>query len=418
MRSFDPPQPPKTLKDVGLDQAFVENLVLKHLMYMGEFKMADVAERVRLPISLVELVLEEHRRENLIEVRGAATFTRMSYVFRLTESGRRKGQEVLELGRYAGPAPVSLEQYRDMVQKQTVRGAIGDEETLRKALSHLVVSEAVLRRLGPAMLSGQAVFIYGPSGNGKTSIAEAIGRALPENIYMPHAVAVGGQVISVFDPVYHVAVEESGDPQACDARWVLIKRPVVNAGGELSLKMLDITFDPESRYYEASLQMKANNGIFILDDFGRQQVDPLRILNRWLVPLERQIDHMTLQSGTKFVIPFDVLAIFSTNLDPKELVHETYLRRLHYKIRIDRPTEEEYLAIFQAACESNGIAFSEEVYAYLNEQWYGARGVARNACHPRDLIDLIVTDSCYYAKPPQLTLENVTAACADYFAVP
>lgn len=265
------------------------------------------------------------------------------------------------------------------------------------------------------MISGQALFIYGPSGNGKTSIAEAIGRALSDHIYIPYAVAVAGQVISVYDPACHEAVEadHAGD---VDARWVLIKRPVINAGGELTLKMLDIKYDPASRYYDASLQMKANNGVFILDDFGRQQVEPLRILNRWLVPLERQIDHMTLQTGTKLSIPFDVLVIISTDLEPKDLIHEAYLRRLHYKIKVDRPTEEEYLAIFKAACAAHGIEFDEEVYRYLNEQWYGAYGVARSACHPRDLIDLIITDSSFYSKPPQLTVESVSEACADYFA--
>lgn len=416
MRSFSAPKTPKTMEDAGLEQAFVEDLILKHLFYLGEFRMTDVAERVKLPVSLVEYMLEDLRREKLLEIRGAESYTRTSYVFRLTEAGRRKGQEVLDLCRYAGPAPVSIRDYRSMVQSQTVKGAITGEETLKNALAHLVLNDTVLRRLGPAMISGQALFIYGPSGNGKTSIAEAIGRALPDHIYIPYAVAVAGQVISVYDPACHEAVEADHGSGDVDARWVLIKRPVINAGGELTLKMLDIKYDPASRYYDASLQMKANNGVFILDDFGRQQVEPLRILNRWLVPLERQIDHMTLQTGTKLSIPFDVLVIISTDLEPKDLIHEAYLRRLHYKIKVDRPTEEEYLAIFKAACAAHGIEFDEEVYRYLNEQWYGAYGVARSACHPRDLINLIITDSSFYSKPPQLTVESVSEACADYFA--
>jgi predicted ATPase with chaperone activity len=320
----------------------------------------------------------------------------------------------MDLCRYAGPAPVSLQEYGERVRQQTVKSATGGEEALRDALSHLVVNEVVLRRLGPAMISGQAIFIYGPSGNGKTSIAEAVGRALPQNIYIPYAVTVAGQIVSVFDPVCHVAVAEPGDPKECDPRWILVKRPVVNTGGELCLNMLDLKYSQSSKYYEASLQMKANNGLFILDDFGRQQVDPISILNRWLVPLERQVDHMTLQSGSKFVIPFDVLVIFSTDLDPKQLLHEAFLRRLRYKIRIDRPTQEEYLEIFKNACKANGMEFNPEVYSYLEEQWY-AQGIPRNACHPRDIIDLIVTQSRYYARTPGLTLESITAACSEYF---
>jgi predicted ATPase with chaperone activity len=415
MRSFGAPRPLVSLNDAGLEKALIQDLVLKHLLSFGEFKMAEVAERVRLPISVVESVLEEQRKENLIEVKGSASYAKTSYVFRLTEYGRKKGQEVLEQCRYVGPAPVSLEDYCDMVQKQTLKGAVGGEKALRSALADLVVNEDVMRRLGPAMISGQAVFIYGPSGNGKTSIAEAIGRALPENIYLPYAVAVGGQIISVFDPASHLAVEEPGEPRASDARWILVKRPVVNAGSELSMNMFDLNFHHASRYYEASLQMKANNGLFILDDFGRQQVDPVSILNRWITPLERQVDYMTLQSGVKFLIPFDVLVIFSTNIDPKDLVHEAFLRRLRYKIKIDRPTEEEFLEIFKKACKSKGLNFSQEVYTYLDQKVYGAQGIARNACHPRDLMDHIVTHSRFFSNPPELTLESISAACSDYF---
>ena len=418
MRCFTSPHPPHTLDASGLSQALVEDLVLKHLLVLGEFRMADVAQRVKLPVSVVEEVLEELRRENLIEVKGSPNFAKTSYVHRLTEAGHRKGQEALRLCRYVGSAPVSLEDYSDMVQKQTLKGFIGSDGSLRSALSELVLDESIVRRIGPAMSSGQALFLYGPAGNGKTSIAEAIGRALPEQIYVPYAVAVGGEIISVYDPVCHEAVEEPEETQESDARWILIKRPVVTAGGELSLDMLDLTFSHSTRYYEASLQMKANNGLFVLDDFGRQQTDPIHILNRWIVPLERHVDHMTLDSGMRFVIPFDVLVVFSTDLHPKELVHEAFLRRLRYKIKIDRPTRQEYLAIFKRVCNSHGVEFCPESYAYLEEQWYGAHGIARSACHPRDLIDHIIASARYYGELPQLRRETLAAACTDYFAPP
>lgn len=416
MRCYRSPHPPHSLEASGLTQALVEDLVLKHLLVLGEFRMADVAQRVKLPVSVVEAVLEEQRRENLVEVKGSPNFAKTSYVFRLTEAGQRKGEEALRLCRYAGPAPVSLEDYSEMVQKQTLKGFINGDESLRSALSDLVVDESILRRLGPAMSSGQALFLHGPAGNGKTSIAEAIGRSLPEQVYVPYAVAVGGEIVSVYDPVCHEAIEEPEEAEESDPRWILIRRPVVSVGGELSLDMLDLTFSHSNRYYEASLQMKANNGLFILDDFGRQQSDPVQILNRWVVPLERHVDHMTLDSGMRFVIPFDVLVVFSTDLEPKELVHEAFLRRLRYKIRIERPSKEEYLAIFKKVCRARGVDFCPEAYGYLEEQWYGAQRVRRSACHPRDLIDHIVNCARYYGKVPQLTRENLIAACADYFA--
>jgi predicted ATPase with chaperone activity len=415
MRCTELPKPPKSLDAAGLDQAFIFDLVLKHLLLLGEFRMADVADRVKLPVSMVELVLEEHRKEKLIEVKGAANYSATSYVFKLTELGHRRAQQVMELCRYAGPAPVSLDDYRRMVQLQTVRNIMVGDEELKKALSHLVVNDAVRKRLGPAMISGQAVFIHGPSGNGKTAIAEAIGRAFPENVYIPYSVTVGGQIIRVFDQVSHVVVEPPVAAQGCDARWIMIRRPVVISGGELSLKMLDLNFDIITKCYDAPLQMKANNGLFILDDFGRQRAEPSSILNRWIVPLERRIDHLTLHTETKIVVPFDVLMIFSSDLDPKELVHEAFLRRLRYKIKVDRPTDEQYLEIFQAVCQKQGLEFSPQAYSYLMEQWYGTHQVARNACHPRDLIGLILTDARYNVTSPRLTQDSVKAACAVYF---
>lgn len=415
MRSYPAPPPPGAIEETGLSQALLEDLVLKHLLVLGEFRLPDLAQRVRLPVSLVEPVLEEQRREHLVEVKGSANFAKTSYVFRLTDAGRRKGEELLRLCRYAGPAPVSLEDYRAQVERQTLRGGKVGEEVLNEALEGLVLDRALLRRLGPAIGSGQALLLHGPAGNGKTSIAEAIGRALPDLVYLPYAVAVAGEIVSIYDPVCHQAAESQGAAEECDARWIRIKRPVVNAGGELSLRMLDLTYSHANRYYEASLQMKANNGLFIIDDFGRQQADPLHILNRWVVPLERRVDHMTLDSGMRFVIPFDVLVLFSTDLEPKELVHEAFLRRLRYKIRIDRPSPEEYLAIFRGVCRARGVRFDEEAYLYLEREWYRGQGIPRSACHPRDLIEHVLSYAGYYGQEPELTRENLAAACSDYF---
>ena len=409
------PPVPKSIEDTGLDLSFITDLVTKQIVFMGEFKLADVVDRVKLPISLVNRVLEVLKREKMVEVKGATTYAMDTYTFKITDQGQRRSAELMDLCRYAGPAPVSLEDYQNMVELQTVKSLDINDGSLRKAFSHLVCSEDLLQRLGPAVTSGKAVFIYGPSGNGKTAIAAAIGGLPSDLVYVPYAIDIGGQIISVYDPVNHVPVVPELQTDSVDQRWVLVRRPVVMVGGELTLKMLDLDFNTISKYYEASLQMKANNGIFIVDDFGRQMIEPRHILNRWIVPLDRQIDYMTLHTGMKFVIPFDMLVIFATNLDPKELLDDAFLRRIGYKIPIDRPNEKEYLEIFKAVCKSSGVPFDQEIYTYLIGHCYDKYGATRNACHPRDLIDQIKIKSRYYNLPALLTKESIEQACANYF---
>jgi predicted ATPase with chaperone activity len=272
----------------------------------------------------------------------------------------------------------------------------------------------VLKRLGPAISSGKSMFIYGPPGNGKTAIAETISRLLPDTIYIPYALTVGGEIITVFDPVNHIPVL-SDDEGSVDRRWIQVKRPVVITGGELTLRMLDLDFNPISKYYEASLQMKANNGIFIADDFGRQQIEPQNFLNRWIVPLDRRIDFMTLHTGMKFSIPFDMLIIFSTNIEPKQLVDEAFLRRIPYKIKIDHPSEREYEAIFRMLCKIHDIEFNLESFNYLMDNYYRKDNIKLNACHPRDIIEQIIVSARYYRRPPALTKEAIHDAWTNYF---
>jgi predicted ATPase with chaperone activity len=259
------------------------------------------------------------------------------------------------------------------------------------------------------------MFIYGPPGNGKTTIAETIGMVLPETVYIPYSIIVGGQIICMFDPVNHIPAEAEKETGAVDRRWLLIKRPAIMTGGELTLKTLDLDFNNISKFYEASLQMKANNGLFIVDDFGRQQMEPQNLLNRWIVPLERRTDFMTLHTGMKFSVPFDQLVIFATNIEPKKLVDEAFLRRIRYKIKIDHPTEEEYEAIFKRICESNGIAFKRDVFEYLMKNYYKKQDVKLNACHPRDLVDHIIDDAHYYNHTAQLSKEGIDIAWLNYF---
>lgn len=409
------PSAPKSIEDSGLELSFITDLVSKHILFMGEFKLADVVDKVKLPISLVNRVLEVLRREKLVEVKGATTYSTETYTFKITEQGQRRSSELLDLCRYAGPAPVSLEDYQNMIEMQTIKNVVVDEESIGRAFSHLVLNEVLLKRIGPAVTSGQAVFVYGQSGNGKTAIAEAIGGLPVDTVYVPYAINVGGQIISVFDPVNHVPVVSTRPQGEVDQRWVLVRRPVVMVGGELTLRMLDLDFNPISKYYEASLQMKANNGIFIVDDFGRQLIEPRIMLNRWIVPLDRHVDFMTLHTGMQFVIPFDMLVVFATNLNPSELLDEAFLRRIRYKIQIDRPNIDEYREIFKAVCKTNNVEFNQDVFAYLVEECYQKYGKERNACHPRDLIDHIVVAARYYKKPALVTRESIDMACADYF---
>jgi predicted ATPase with chaperone activity len=411
------PGAPRTAADTGLELSFVADLILKHVLFIGEFRLADIAERVKLPMPIVDTAVEVLRREKFVEVKGAADYAKVSYHFNVTGHGKNRAAELLDVCRYIGPAPVPLDEYKKIVELQTIKNIVVSEESVKRAFSHLIMSESLLKRLGPAISSGKAMFIYGPAGNGKTTIAETIGKILPDTVYIPHALIVGGQIITVFDPVNHIPAKREPEKAANDVdhRWVLIRRPAIMTGGELTLRTLDLDFNHISKFYEASLQLKANNGLFIVDDFGRQQIEPQNLLNRWIVPLERRTDFMTLHTGMKFDIPFDQLVIFATNIEPKKLVDEAFLRRIRYKIKIDHPTEEEYEAIFKRVCESNGIAFKKDVFDYLMRNFYRKLGIRLNACHPRDLIDHIIDDAHYYNCTAQLTKEGIGNAWENYF---
>jgi energy-coupling factor transporter ATP-binding protein EcfA2 len=409
------PKVPQNMNETGLELSFIADLIIKHVMFLGEFTLPDLANRIKLPIGVVNSAIEVLRNNYLIEVKGASQLGAFSYKYAISDKGKIRGTDLLNLCRYVGPAPVTLGQYQDITQMQSVKNILVREDTLRDAFSYLVVNEKLLLRIGPAVSSGRAIFLYGPSGNGKTTIAEAIGKVLPDNIYIPHAVLVGGEIVAVFDSANHKPVESEDGTDELDKRWVQIRRPVVVAGGELTLKTLDLEFNPISKFYEAPLQMKANNGLFIIDDFGRQQIDPQQLINRWIVPLERRIDLLTLHTGMKFEIPFDQLVVFSTNIEPKELVDGAFLRRIRYKIKIDHPTLEQYKEIFCKVCEKSGILFNQEIFDYLISNYYKRFNVNFDACHPRDIIDHIIDHAHYHGHAPQMLKENIDTAWKNYF---
>ena len=276
---------PKDVQATGLELDFIVDLTLKHIISLGDFRLPQVAGLLKLPYSLVEKALDELRQKRYVDVRKADHLAKLTYHYRVTDEGKRQGGELLKLCHYVGPAPVLLEDYKQMVSAQTVKNILVTPESIENAFAHLTVNHSLLRRLGPAVSSGKAIFLYGPAGNGKTTIAETIGNILPDSIFVPYAILVGGEIVTVFDPVNHVPLAQEAGEEFIDQRWIQIRWPVVMTGGELTLRMLDLEFNQVAKFYDAPVQMKANNGLFIVDDFGRQQMSPEKILNRWIVPL-------------------------------------------------------------------------------------------------------------------------------------
>jgi len=414
------PPVPRSLSDTGLSADQVEQLLVKTL-YSGEANGLMLAERLRLPFTMIEPLIERLRAEQLVEVRGSSGSGSATYRYALTHIGRDRGQQYLDFSQYVGPAPVPLAAY--VAQMRTLAAARGyiDRERLREGFSHLIINDQVLEQLGPAVNAGKAVFLYGPPGNGKTVIAEGLGRALGGDMYMPHAIDVDGHTLTMFDPINHESLETESEAgsvisiAARDRRWVRIRRPVVMVGGELTLDMLDLTFNPLTKFYEAPIQLKANGGVFLVDDFGRQRIRPQELLNRWIVPLESRFDYLTLHTGKKFQVPFDVLIVFATNLDPSSLADEAFLRRIPYKIPITDPTTDEFTRIFDMNCRRRNLRFHQVMVAYLQRRHYGPAGRPLRACHPRDLLDQVTALCRYRGIEPAITRELLDAACAAYF---
>jgi len=416
------PPPPvlRTLQDTGLSTDQIEQLLVKTL-YGGEATGLSLADRLRLPFTMIEPLIERLRAEQLIEVRGSAGTGAATYRYALTDGGRDRGRQYLDFSHYVGPCPVSLAAY--LAQMRALAAARGyiDRERLRQGFSHLIISDQVLEQLGPAVNAGKAVFLYGPPGNGKTVIAEGLGRALGGDMYMPHAIDVDGHTLTMFDPINHESLEDDTDPTSIvsiaprDRRWVRIRRPVVMVGGELTLEMLDLTFNPLTKFYEAPIQLKANGGVFLVDDFGRQRIRPQELLNRWIVPLESRFDYLTLHTGKKFQVSFDVLTVFATNLDPASLADEAFLRRIPYKIPIVDPTTDEFTRIFDLNCRRRNLRFHQVMVAYLQRRHYGPAGRPLRSCHPRDILDQVTALCRYRGIEPAITRELLDAACAAYF---
>ena len=414
------PPVPATLADTGLGADQVEQLIVKSL-YGGEATGLTISDRLHLPYPILEPIIERARQERLVEVRGALGSGGSTYRYALTDAGRERARQYLEINHYTGAAPVPLAAYvAAMTTLAETRGYI-DRERLRSGFSHLVVPDRVLEQLGPAVNANKAIFLYGPPGNGKTVIGEGLGRAVGGEMYMPYAIEVEGHIITMYDPINHVSLEDDESPSGLltlathDRRWVRIRRPVVVVGGELSLDMLDLTYNSLSKFYEAPIQLKANGGIFLVDDFGRQRMRPEELLNRWIVPLESRVDYLTLHTGKKFQVPFDVLIIFATNLDPSSLADEAFLRRIPYKIAIEDPSVDQFSRIFELACSRRGLKYHQVMVAYLQRRHYTPSGRPMRACQPRDLLDQVTALCRYRGVEPNITRNLLDDACRAYF---
>ncbi|MBI5650885.1 MAG: ATP-binding protein [Chloroflexi bacterium] len=422
-----PPQPePRSVEETGINLAFLADLVLK-VMYTRGFLMGhEIAEAVKLPFAgVIDRVLEYLRREHLTEVRGSGGFGESSYQYVISDEGRSRARESMDQSQYVGPAPVTLEAYTKMCAAQTIKDFTITEEQMRRGFAHLVLNEQILAQLGPAINSGRSMFLFGEAGNGKTTIADAIGAMLPGAIWIPYAVNVDNHVIKVYDELHHRSVPEKldGDENApgvrkgerYDKRWVLIRRPMIAVGGELMLESLDLVYDTTVKFYEAPYQMKANGGIFLIDDFGRQRVSPHALLNRWIVPLEKRVDFLTLATGRKIDVPFDTLVIFSTNLNPDQLVDEAFLRRIRYKIFVPDPTWEDFREIMKRHAATKNIQYSEDGLRYLVMEHYIKPKRKPRAVHPRDILDELMDIARFRDVPPKMSQELLDLSCNTYF---
>jgi hypothetical protein len=415
-----PPAPPTSIEETGLHYDSLAQLLLKTLV-AGEASGTSLSEKLRVPYSVLDALIQHSRIEKLVEVRGTSGAGSAGYRYILTDLGRDRAGQFLDICRYVGPAPVPLAQYNAYVRASMEARPYLDRRSLATGFEHLVIGDGMLDQLGPAVNSGKALFLYGAPGNGKTVFAEGIGRAFGGEMHMPCAIDVDGQVITMYDPVSHQRLSETLNSHsvvstaAHDRRWESIRRPVVVVGGELTLEMLDLTFNPISKFYEAPIQLKANGGVFVVDDFGRQRIPPRDLLNRWIVPLESRVDFLSLHTGRKFEVPFNVLIVFATNLKPQSLADEAFLRRIPYKILAKNPTFDEFCRIFELNCKRRGLVFDPVMVEYLERKYYKPRKIQMRSCHPRDLISQVVDICRYTNRDPVITRELLDLACGNYF---
>lgn len=418
------PMAPNTLEESGLSSDLILQLALKTLYFTGQLTGTELADRLKLNFPVIEPVLEILVEQRYVAIVDGGMIGRSSYTYRISDAGRERAQLFLENNHYVGAAPVPLQQYKDyMTSLENAPAQHVTRDALRQAIGQkLVVSDKVLDQLGPAINARHSLFLYGPPGNGKSVIATAMGSLLRGGIEIPHALEVEGSIVRIFDPVHHepLPVDEQASSSfergpRHDDRWVRCQRPIVTVGGELELESLDLVYNPGLGFYRAPVQTKANGGVLVIDDFGRQRCSPQALLNRWIVPLEMRHDYLTLRTGQKITIPFSTFVVFATNIKPTELVDEAFLRRIHYKVFAQSPTIEEFLQIFERVCAERDLPFRRETVEDLLERYYRPRQMPMRGCHPRDLVNHVVSLAEYIETKRELTPDLLDAACASYF---
>jgi hypothetical protein len=410
IESMGPPLPEET-RDTGIAEQFLCDLALKHVAMMPEPTTTSVSEQINLPRTLTEDLLQKLYREKLIEVKMQAAIGSTRYA--MLDHGWDRLVRLLSMCGYIGPAPVSLRDYSHMMKLQSIPSNTASLETVREAFHDLVLPESLLQTLGCVINSRRSLFLTGLPGTGKTAVAERINNALAGGIWIPYAVEIDGQIIRVFDSHCHEPMPADENPTEFDRRWILIKRPLVVVGGELTLENADLTWS-DAKFYEAPFQMKSNGGTLVIDDFGRQRVAPQDLLNRWIVPLERRVDYLALHTGKKIEVPFEQLVVFSTNLEEKDLADQAFLRRMGYRARVEPPTPEAYSAIFRYQAKRRNIAVEQPVLDHILTKYRGERRQMKG-CEPRDLLDR-ATDICLFEKHSlKLTPNIVDIAWRNYF---
>ena len=413
------PRPTK-LSDTGLTETFVADLIAKHLFDRGTLSLGQLSVIVALAGSIIESVLNFMRTEARVEVRpGQASTSGLAYT--LTERGRVTALDAMMRSGYLGPAPVPLKNYAQVARAQTIHKGSVTHDAMCAAFEDVVLDDEMLDRLGPALNSGRAIFLYGPAGTGKTFISQRLCRLFRHPTLIPHSIAIDDSVVQIFDPLIHkqMRLNLTSDnlklDKGHDPRFVVCERPVAITGGELTAEMLEIHYDPSTRLYEAPLQLKANNGLFIIDDMGRQKVSPAAVFNRWIVPMEEKRDYLTLGSGRHFTVPFDTVLIFSTNIHPLELAEEAFLRRIGYKIEFGTLTAEQYELIWREACTKYEVEYESHVLDYVINELHAKKQVSLLPCHPRDLLGMAVDHAVYEENTRNVSIAHMRWAWDNYF---
>ena len=402
---------PQEVRRTGVRKGLLEDLTLKILYLHGELSLVELGDLTCLSGGVIDEIFQFLRKQQLCEVKGMLGG---AHRIAVSESGKERAAELLSHNQYAGPAPVSLADYIARVQMQSVTHARIEPADVSRAFHQLVLNPDIISRLGTAVISGASIFLYGPPGTGKTTIGSCIPSIYNDSVWIPHAVEVDNQIIKVHDPGVHLPSADP-EPEEFDKRWVLSRRPCVVAGGELSSEMLDLQYSHTSRFFTAPLQMKANNGVLILDDFGRQRMRTDELLNRWMTPLDRRVDFLTLPGGRKFEIPFDLFVVFSTNLNPLDLTDEAFLRRIPNKIEIEHASEEQFVEIFEAECQRRGLHYENGIPEFVARYITKEMKQPLCQCFSRDLLNQIFWIASYQGVRPELNAESMEEACQRYF---